>query len=135
MNQQIKNLWVEALRSEDYQQARGSLLEAEDLEDCEEVSYCCLGVLCELYRKEVGGFWRSEDCGDYSFVAKDDEGVWDGSTIDLPSSVMEWAELPGSDPTVEVAVGTLQYRAASLSKLNDEGLDFESIANLIENQL
>lgn len=134
MNQEVKRLWVEALRSGDYQQGRNYLIEDETFS---KPSYCCLGVLCELYRQEVGGFWeyQREDDAVYSFVAKDDEEGCDASTTLLPSLVMEWAELSGSDPAVEIEDGSLQYRNCTLSALNDDGRNFEFIANIIENQL
>ena len=134
MNEQVKNLWVEALRSGDYQQGRNYLIESETFSN---PNYCCLGVLCELYRERVGGSWeyQPEENEAYSFVAKDGEEGRDASTICLPSSVMEWAELPDSDPSVEAGDELLPLASYTLSALNDAGKNFEFIANIIENQL
>ena len=44
MNQEVKKIWVEALRSGKYQQGRGKLKRSDDLKP----TYCCLGVLCEV---------------------------------------------------------------------------------------
>lgn len=40
MNKEIKDKWVEALRSGNYKQGYGNLQTGD--------SYCCLGVLCEI---------------------------------------------------------------------------------------
>lgn len=45
MDPEIKAKWVEALRSGKYTQARGTL--KKEVEGSG-VSYCCLGVLCEV---------------------------------------------------------------------------------------
>lgn len=135
MDQQVKSLWVEALRSGEYQQGRNYLI---DDRPSRNPNYCCLGVLCELYRRKVGGLWEygREEVETYSFVAKDDGEGWDDtSTTYLPTLVMEWAELPLSDPSVEIEDGSLQYRIYTLSALNDAGKSFEFIANIIESQL
>ena len=44
MNPEIKQRWVEALRSGKYEQGRGVLREFRD----GKFHYCCLGVLCDL---------------------------------------------------------------------------------------
>lgn len=42
-----RKLWVEALRSGEYEQTNGAL-RYED-------KFCCLGVACDLYRKHGSG--------------------------------------------------------------------------------
>ena len=49
MNTDIKTQWIAALRSGAYQQGRGRLRAGNE--------FCCLGVLCDLHRKAVGGAW------------------------------------------------------------------------------
>jgi hypothetical protein len=50
MNQEIKEKWIAALRSGEYNQTTGKLKTSS--------GYCCAGVLCDLYRKETGnGEW------------------------------------------------------------------------------
>lgn len=44
MKKRIKNLWVKALKSGEYKQGTDFLKNGN--------KYCCLGVLCDLYRKE-----------------------------------------------------------------------------------
>lgn len=48
MNQNIKKKWVKALRSGKYEQGQGCLQESG--------KYCCLGVLCDVYDKNL---WMS----------------------------------------------------------------------------
>lgn len=46
--EQVYDLWIEALRSGEYKQTEGQL------HDPDENSFCCLGVLCDLARKDGG---------------------------------------------------------------------------------
>ncbi len=48
MDAQLKEKWVEALRSGEYSQATGHL------HDKENGGYCCLGVLCKVMGAEFG---------------------------------------------------------------------------------
>lgn len=43
-------LWVKDLRSGKKRQTKGALFDGR--------GYCCLGVACATYRREVGGKWR-----------------------------------------------------------------------------
>lgn len=53
MNAEIKQKWVEALRSGRYEQAQGTLQRTG-----EEAGYCCLGVLCDVVAPDS---WVDED--------------------------------------------------------------------------
>jgi hypothetical protein len=118
MNERIKKLWVDALRGGDYTQAKGQLMRL----DCDtgEKSYCCLGVLCNLHQEEAIG-WP----GGWS------EETYLNQTAELPMDVIEWSEVNGIDPDVEMANGDME----TLSNLNDGGTTFEDIAAYIERQL
>ena len=50
MNQQIKQRWIEALKSGEYQQGYEALRYNN--------KFCCLGVLTDLYIKEHGLQWH-----------------------------------------------------------------------------
>ena len=50
MKEEIKDRWVEALRSGEYKQGKKALKM--------DGNFCCLGVLCDLHAKEVGGDWE-----------------------------------------------------------------------------
>lgn len=49
MDQELKAKWVEALRSGEYKQCKGTLFDG--------VAYCCLGVLCKVAGRD--GDWRA----------------------------------------------------------------------------
>ena len=121
---EIKALWLEALRSGEYTQGRFVLREQN--------SYCCLGVLCDLFIKETGqGCWvkPSDKYGE--------EEVWgfslNGSQIDTlpPQEVYDWA---GSPCTTEELTLERSVEGDSLSQINDEreGFTFLDIADLID---
>lgn len=110
MNNNIK-LWIDALRSGEYKQGRRKLKNGD--------TYCCLGVLCDLYAKETGkGKWR-----------EDDQFLTDGRTsaFNLPLDVMKWAGVCLSE-------GRFAYGGKSLVALNDEGKSFSDIAEIIESE-
>lgn len=127
MNQEIKKLWVDALRSGRYEQGVGVLRDRAD-------KYCCLGVLCEL-AVEANVLERAEPDieGVYSYHGPL-AGSDDSSVILLPVSVMHWAGLEGS---AEVLVRSESRWGGErlLSGLNDSGETFEYIASVIEEEL
>ena len=111
MNEDVKKRWVKALRSGEYDQGTGGL---------KEDGFCCLGVLCDLHRKETGGEWNM-----LGLI-----GVYLGEQNFLPNAVMEWAGLTVIDPVVKH-----NDYMDNLSTINDSGADFNTIADLIEAQL
>ena len=113
MNPQIKQKWVDALRSCEYQQTQGRLRKED--------GFCCLGVLCDLYIKENNVEWEIED----------DIYRYEKHFTVLPPSVVGWAGVEDSNPYVIGVTGFV----GSLSALNDSGFTFNEIADLIENHL
>lgn len=118
MNKEVKKLWIDALRSGEYDQGQYRLR----VGDC----FCCLGVLTDVYIKETGdGAWtrrpgESED----SFIFKGDSV----DTSSLPIEVVKWAELCQGDPYVDTNTSCIS--------LNDRlGYDFNQIADVIEEKL
>lgn len=111
MNQtEARAAWVAALRSGEYKQGKGTLRDGD--------RYCCLGVACDLYRKHGGGpDWGNPKFGRYEYYL--------GYEASLPSKVLDWLGL-------SCHVGS--YRSNSLVELNDNGQNFEEIANLIESE-
>lgn len=133
MNSEVKAKWLEALRSGEYRQSRYRLRSLDN-------SFCCLGVLCDIYTKEVGGSWKYDKDkfsdayemiggnGDYPVTSK------------LPGCVRDWAGLEEENPQVFVGafVGAYigqKYNFSTLAEVNDSGEDFEFIADLIESHL
>lgn len=109
MNPEIKTKWVAALRSGEFEQGHRQLRKGN--------TFCCLGVLCELYRRETGdGTWENNHFLRISDV--------------LPSRVSIWAGLSESNPTVEgITCDT------SLAERNDAGVTFSEIADIIDSEL
>lgn len=126
MNPAVKEKWLNALRSGKFSQAQRRLRKNG--------AYCCLGVLCELYRQEVGGEWRGDPDG------YEDNGVtvfWAGRGHDysatvLPAAVRKWAGLVNNSPAVRPDKEVVEVE---LAHLNDHGSSFAEIADLIEEHL
>ncbi|QGT54330.1 hypothetical protein b3_0086 [Synechococcus phage B3] len=126
MKQEIKERWVAALRSGEYRQTRSTLRD--------ETGFCCLGVLTDLYLKENDEEWVLINTH-YSF---DDENLL------LPQQVQEWAEID-TDPHLSLNKASTAIRIVlegyqsntppTLAVLNDCGVPFKEIADVIENQL
>lgn len=121
MNKKIKKLWIKALLSGDYEQGQNGL-RRRDLEDGDK--FCCLGVLCELYKQEIGGVtWRVMDTisSPTWFRILGDSSV-------LPNKIREWAGLDEANGQFSYKNGKME----SLSALNDSGKTFKQIAKVIE---
>jgi hypothetical protein len=122
MKSDVKFGWQADLRSGKFNQGV-HCLHNEDGE------FCCLGVLCERYRKETGkGEWiRSEEDSEHP-----ERFTFLGEDCVLPREVMEWAGLESCDPNVTLREGG----AAVLSHVNDElECNFSTIAQAIERSL
>lgn len=110
MKADIKQRWVEALRSGQYKQGRGFLKRNN--------AYCCLGVLCELHRQDFpnkGWQLNNQHGGQFSYSLRNAVNY-------PPEEVSDWA---GLGPSV--------YNL--LADANDSGADFPTIASLIEEML
>jgi hypothetical protein len=138
---EVKQLWLEGLRTGGFQQCSGILSDG--------VGYCCLGVLSELaYREGVltrevqntykplfGGYEdprRGETIVYYGALAASGvlpREVADWAFEEFDATVVYWENPRVWDPRLGVKVIT------SLADLNDEGLTFEEIADVIEEQL
>lgn len=142
MNQEIKERWAAALESGEFKQGTQQLAVESVIQDpvtgrpvmdadgkyVVERHYCCLGVLCELARRDgVVATYRDADAH-------------------LPRAVSDWAELPDGRP--EVPVEALQdgdtpswpdlrrnIHSGLLDVLNDNGCTFNRIAALIREHL
>lgn len=124
VNQEAVRLWLQALRSGEYQQGQ-SYLRRDD-------KYCCLGVACEVAiahgipvkKVEIGR-------GIISYVYDDA----DGSNQMLLRVVAEWLGFDTANqhywnnPVVWTEEG---HTTQSLAALNDSGLSFADIADIIE---
>lgn len=116
MNSYWKNSWVDALRSGQYSQTE------EILRD--NAGFCCLGVLCDLYRKELNvGTWEDRapfDSDGSNFVFVVDKIAETGT---LPVRMAKMLDLD-------------ENSQSALIDLNDQqGFDFDEIADWIEENL
>lgn len=116
MNQEVKEIWVKALRSGKYIQGKERLRNVTD-------NYCCLGVLCDLHREMTdSSIWTRSLSGDFLYG---NDGA-KSSTV-LPGIVMNWAGLNDENPEITI-MGT------TLAHMNDDGVSFEEIADIIEQE-
>lgn len=119
MNPDIKKKWLTALRSGEYEQGKSFLHNDGE--------FCCLGVLCDIYKNEHPGIeWT---------LGRDERlvlnVVGDKTPYVLPEAVMHWADVQGPSPLV-LYHGVYKQ----LSMLNDDyGLEFDDLADLIEASL
>lgn len=105
MTPEIKQRWVAALRSGEYEQGRNFLFRNG--------RHCCLGVLCDLYTKETGIAWNPT------------------STQVLPVEVVRWSGVSDSNPGIDFRDHI--RRLADINDSGD--YDFPAIADLIDKQL
>lgn len=114
MNSEVKQLWIEELRSGRHEQGQGALHLADD-------SKCCLGVLCWLYDTRVEKISRRATDGTLVLYAEH-IGM-------LPPVVERWAG-------IEDQSGYIEAIDQTLAALNDSGeYSFEQIASIIEEHL
>lgn len=114
MKQDIKQAWVNALRSGDYEQGRGALRQGD--------TYCCLGVLCDLAVK-AGVIKQTEGPYDYVYGPT----PYGSAAAFLPDTVIDWAGLDSHNPVITYG--------EDLAALNDDGCSFLQIATLIDEHL
>lgn len=118
MRKSVKKAWIEALTNGEYKQGQTQL---RDVRAGGEDKFCCLGVLCDLYRKtRKRGRWVGN-----SFVLTDGTDRRYYSTLP-PVEVVKWAGLRNSNPYI----GGL-----NLAGFNDRGLSFSGIAEIIRENL
>ncbi len=120
----IADRWTTALKSREFSQGGGRLFNGTD--------YCCLGVLCELYRRETGkGSWSDPADGYVGFIydASSDGNACFKDDL-LPAPVRAWAGLRDDGPFI-YDEGDANTKL-ELAVLNDDGKSFEELADIIE---
>lgn len=127
MNEGIKQRWVTALRSGEYEQGTTKLRRASYYPEAGEhipfFCHCCLGVLCELYAADhPEAKWRDSS----TFMPRDPKDPDGESETHLPGAVADWAGFTDTnDPWPE-------GYPEPLSVMNDDGKTFAEIADIIE---
>lgn len=126
MKQNILKKWVENLRSGKFEQGKAALRSNDN-------KYCCLGVLCETIKEEMGISWQSNANG-FGYYFDDRYDI-------LPYSVVNYCGIPGSTGDLKIEYITDEINDSggheaytSLTELNDHGLSFLDIANIIEHE-
>jgi len=140
MKKEIMKRWVKALRSGKYKKGKGLLCQISGRTGVK--SFCCLGVLSDIYKKEMKRD-KKKDCSrlEENYVDAKDGVVpyWNVEGIDagtLPEAVAKWAGIDTANPHWEL--GYINTQKHLLSDLNDgipqseKSLSFVKIADLIE---
>lgn len=116
MKTKYKRKWIKALRSGKYKQGTDYLKRGDE--------FCCLGVLCDLVKDELGADWEIQRIYHSDFV-----GEFLGCDNELPDDV---AELVGLSDVVGSYRALFGNKPRSLAQDNDSGKTFKQIANIIE---
>ena len=112
MKKEIKAKWIKALLSGKYKQGREVLRRKNN-------TFCCLGVLCDLYIKEIGGEWKMGKDGISYCIMQNDTG--------LPSKIQRWAGINSTEGSYD------SDNDKTLADDNDSGgKGFKTIAKIIE---
>mgnify|MGYP005811384871 CR=1 FL=1 len=112
-----KELWIQALRSGEYEQGIDYLNYRGKL--------CCLGVACEVFIKQGGTLSRSTN--ENGVIEYHGLPTSMRTSLELPTAVQAWLNL--NTPLGDFPE---DFPGESLAALNDDGRTFEDIANVIE---
>lgn len=130
MNPEVKQKWIDALRSGKYDQGKEKLRSVQ--------GYCCLGVLCDLYSQEQDVEWEFRG-NEETYLQPQDYWYFEGESEFLPESVRDWSGLPVGNPSVRVDVTEEDdendwFYTDEIANLNDSGYTFNELSKLIEQQ-
>jgi hypothetical protein len=128
MNIQMLTEWVAALRSNDYVQGNLALKRING----SLVSFCCLGVVQDLYAKK---FPDEYEWGGTTFIGKTSGGIQTSSLLnDISKDLLGRCENRTGD--IYSLYGRRERgrggNPVSLMELNDDGFTFSQIADMIE---
>jgi hypothetical protein len=131
MKKEIAKLWTKALRSNKYKQGKFTLRNHDN-------SFCCLGVLCDLYNKEQKK--KKKKLLDVVKITCQIEGKcykYDNATSYLPTIVKKWA---GMKTTKGEFIKNDDYEFYNLAAFNDgdyngKAKSFKQIAKIIDDNV
>ena len=131
MNPEVKQKWIDALRSGKYEQGSEKLRSVS--------GYCCLGVLCDLYAQEHNVEWEFRGRGG-TYLQPQDYWYFDDQSEFLPKIVMNWAGLKTHNPSVRVDIednfdDDNSFYTDEIANVNDSGYTFMDLSKIIEQQL
>lgn len=122
MNREIRDQWTAALRSGEFRQGRQRLV-THSADPDEPPKYCCLGVLCELAARAGA-------------IPPADGNLYLNCFDVLPDEVVAWSGIRSRNPLVDTGSDShIGSRTRTLAELNDAGLSFAEIADIIEREL
>ena len=146
MKKRVLTKWLKALRSGKYKQGRGTLCQTDKKGN---ESFCCLGVLCDLYQKEqkrnkkrglkVETF--SGEVSTFSILMPKPASIksYDDCDGTLPSKVIKWAGFQEYNSVGEFLYDKEGKTPVELTNLNDgipiqkvKRHSFAKIADIIE---
>ena len=113
MKPEIAKIWSNALRSGRFEQTTGALASND------RNKHCCLGVLCEL---------AAESGVNVEIAQSAINTTYNYESMNLPPVVVKWA---GMHTTVGFLDGD-SLDGPSLIAMNDSGIEFEKIADVID---
>ena len=125
MDQQIKSDWIEALRGDEYEQAKGAFTRVVD----GKVRHCCLAVLADLACKAgAEGIRRAEDYDKSGmYEIRMSNGIWrKHHGGGFPSAVVRWANFS------KMAANPLISGIAAISRNDQYWQTYTEIADAIE---
>lgn len=140
MKREDRDKWVAALRSGEYVQTQGLLRRDEPDGDGNPAGYCCLGVgvdVLDLARWDGETYWFAVE--DYERQGSNEEAEWPTwlqMETNLNTPVENLAHLcPVQNRQLlprAMQDGDMVAIHDQLASLNDQGLNFEQIADVIE---
>jgi len=121
MNKKIKTKWLKALRSGKYEQGKEYLRQQQVDEDGNQLgkeSFCCLGVLCDVIKKDLQNKLDDSLEWDHNY----DQSAFDESETELSERLLSF-------------VGLKPETQSKLIEMNDNGTSFKKIAGYISKNL
>ena len=146
MKKRVLTKWLKALRSGKYKQGRGTLCQTDKNGN---ESFCCLGVLCDLYQKEQKRNKKrglhvetiSDESSTFGILVPKPASIYSYDDCDgtLPNKVIKWAGLREYNSDGEFLYDGEGKTPVELINLNDGNSDlkvkrhsFAKIADIIE---
>lgn len=146
LNIELASKLCDLLESGNYKQGRGLL---RKMNRDGESEYCCLGVLCDAVKDEIGGRWKRArghssmfslefPCTAFGEKELGKEEVFQEVTYYLPSEVCKMIGLTARggykrniDDPPHVWYKSKGWNYTQLSDMNDNGIPFETISACI----
>ena len=131
MNQEFKKEWVAALRSGEFIQGKNAL--------CADGKYCCLGVACELlHRKGLTPKRVSKTSENITYYGTLESSALLPEDVQQSMKIMEKSPLvfiPEDQKSIDSMPTYYLGKHINVAALNDNGVSFKDIADLIESSL